>query len=173
MGASVPRGEGRENVVVRRSRIHGSGLFARRDLQKGERVIEYVGQRVTKGEGERRTLAQAERGKIYVFELNQRHDIDGAPLWNVARYANHSCAPNCETDVVRGRIWVIALRNVRAGDEITYDYNFDVDDDLQRCRCGAAKCRRYIVGSGYKRKLDRRLAKLARKKPLVKTARAR
>jgi uncharacterized protein len=144
---------GAENVRVRRSGVHGRGLFAARDIRRGERVMEYVGKKVGKREGQRRTDAQWARRRIYVFELNDRYDIDGGVPWNKARLANHSCEPNCESQIERGHIWIVALRNIRAGDEITYDYNFPVEDDLLRCRCGAKRCRGYVVGSGYGRQL--------------------
>ncbi|MCA1819857.1 MAG: SET domain-containing protein [Thermoplasmatota archaeon] len=149
----MARPAGAENVVVRRSGVHGRGLFAARDIRKGERVIEYVGEKVGKREGTRRTEAQWARGRIYTFELNSRQDVDGGFAWNTARLANHSCAPNCESEIVRGRIWIVALRDIAAGQEITYDYNFPVEEDLLKCRCGAKRCRGYVVGSGYGRQL--------------------
>lgn len=135
------------------SGVHGRGLFARRDIRKGERIIEYVGEKVGKREGTRRTEAQWAKGRIYTFELNKRYDIDGAVRWNTARLANHSCAPNAESEIVRGRIWVQARRHIRKGEEITYDYNFPVEEDLLVCRCGARNCRGYVVGSEYGREL--------------------
>jgi SET domain-containing protein len=151
---SVP---GADNVVVRGSRVHGRGLFARRAMPAGARVIEYVGEKITKAESERRTLAQWDAGRVYTFELNKRYDVDGAPLWNRARYANHGCDPNCETEVVRGHIWLVAIRDIAEGAEITYDYNFPVDEDLVPCRCGARTCRGYIVGEDQLAKLRRAL----------------
>lgn len=148
-----PRPAGSQNVAVRRSGVHGRGLFARRAIHKGEQVIEYVGEKVGKREGTRRTERQWERGRIYTFELNARLDVDGNVRWNTARLANHSCDPNCESEIVRGRIWIEALRDIKAGDEITYDYNFPVEEDLLVCRCGAKKCRGYVVGSQYGRQL--------------------
>lgn len=156
------RPDGAENVRVRRSGVHGRGLFAARDIAKGERFLEYVGHRVTKAESERRTERQWARGRVYTFELNSRYDIDGSPLWNVARWANHSCTPNAETEVVHGRIWLTALRKIRAGEEVAYDYNFPVDDEPAPCRCGSRRCRGYIVGSQHAAKLRRWLAKNGR-----------
>jgi SET domain-containing protein len=155
--------EGWQNVAVRRSGVHGWGLFARTDLAKGERVVEYIGEKVTKAESERRTNAQWARGRVYTFELNQRYDLDGSPVWNKARYANHSCDPTCETEIIRGRIWLVAIEDLVKGDEITYDYNFPVDDDLAPCNCGAANCRGYIVGSEHRAKLRRKLRRDALK----------
>ena len=148
-----PRPWGAENVTVRRSGVHGRGLFAARDIKKGERVIEYVGEHLGKREGQKRTDAQWARGRIYTFDLNSRTDIDGNVPWNTARLANHSCDPNCESDIIRGHIWIEAIKNIRKGDEITYDYNFPIEDDFLKCKCGTAKCRGYVVGSGYGRAL--------------------
>lgn len=147
---------GRDNVVVRSSGVHGRGLFAKRDIKEGERVLQYMGEKVDKKEGTRRTDKQWDRGRVYTFELNKTHDIDGSPPWNVARLANHSCNPNCESRNDRGRaIWVVALRDIRKGEEISYDYNFPLTDPPPVCRCGAANCRGYIVGSEYISALNR------------------
>lgn len=145
---------GAGNVLVRRSGVHGRGLFARRDIRKGERIIEYVGEHVGKREGQRRTDAQWAKGRIYTFELNARTDIDGGVRWNTARLANHSCEPNAESEIERGRVWIVALRRIKAGDEITYDYNFPIEEDMIQCKCGAAKCRGFVVGSQHGRALQ-------------------
>ena len=118
-------------VRLGRSGLHGQGLFARDILSKGERIIEYVGERITKAEAERREGRRLARraaggdGSVYIFELNQRHDIDGGVPWNPARLINHSCAPNCEVQVIRGQIWIVAFRDLAPGEELTYDYSFD------------------------------------------------
>jgi SET domain-containing protein len=155
----------RRKVRLARSGVHGYGLFARVPLAKGERVIEYVGERVTKGEAWRREqkrlarLAAGGDGCVYVFELNQRHDIDGGVRWNLARRINHSCEPNCEVQVVRGRIWIVAVRPIAAGEELSYDYGFDYTDWREHpCRCGAATCPGYIVKSSQRWRVRRALA---------------
>jgi SET domain-containing protein len=78
-------------VWVGKSRIAGRGLFAAQDIKQGQRIIQYIGYKISKDEGSRRAHA----GNAYIFELNDRSDIDGSPLKNTARYINHSCAPNC------------------------------------------------------------------------------
>jgi len=135
-----------------RSGIHGRGLFARRDIPAGTRVIEYVGERVTKAESDRRDglrCARARRGGdgcVYIFELNQRHDLDGRVPWNLARLINHSCAPNCEPQIIRGHVWIVALRDIAAGEELSYDYGFDACHWREHpCRCGAPECIGHIV----------------------------
>ncbi|HEX2066291.1 MAG TPA: SET domain-containing protein [Candidatus Thermoplasmatota archaeon] len=145
--APLPPPKDWEYVEVRRSGVHGRGLFAARDLPKGTYVMEYRGERVPKKEGTRRTEAQWEKGRVYTFELSRRFDIDGSPSWNLARLANFSCDPNCESQNERGRkVWIVALRDIRKGQEITYDYNFSFVDPPPRCRCGSRRCRGYIVG---------------------------
>lgn len=135
-----------------RSKIHGGGLYAAKPIPAGTRVIEYVGERITKAEAlrrEERRLAARAKGKdgcVYVFELNKRYDIDGDVSWNTARLANHSCDGNCETEIIRGKVWLIAVRDIAAGEELTYDYGFDYADwKLHPCRCGAKRCVGYIV----------------------------
>ncbi len=142
-------------MEVRDSGIHGRGVFASRDIPKGTRVMEYLGEKITKAESERRAAAQMEAarrgaGAVYIFELNKRHDIDGNFEWNTARLANHSCDPNCETVIDRGRIWVETLRDVFAGEELTYNYGYDLEDfEDHPCRCGAAGCVGFILAEEF------------------------
>lgn len=150
---------GWENIEVRRSAVHGRGLFAARDLPKGTYVMEYKGERVDKKESERRTALQWENGRVYVFELSRRFDLDGAVRSNLARLANFSCDPNCESINDGGRhIWIVAMRAIRKGEELTYDYNFAWDPPPPVCKCGSPKCRGYIVGSDHVDKLKQWLA---------------
>jgi hypothetical protein len=153
-------------AVAKRSGIHGMGLFAVRDIKKGARVIEYIGHKIDKAEGDRRAEEASRRAQRdpkhahhYIFELNSRWDIDGGVSWNPARHANHSCDPNCVSDTVRSRIWIVALRNIRAGEEITFDYDFDLEEyEHHLCRCGGPSCLGYIVGKPYRSRLRRLLA---------------
>ena len=153
------------SIRVGRSGLHGYGLFAHDFIPQDTQIIEYVGELITKAEAERREekrLARLESGGdgcVYVFELNQRHDLDGNVRWNPARRINHSCAPNCETRNLRGRIWIIALRDIAPGEELTYDYGFDYSEWREhRCRCGASGCVGYIVKSGQRWRVRRALA---------------
>ncbi len=136
----------------RQSPIHGSGMIASRLIPAETQIIEYVGEKVTKTEADRRDAARVARrasgddGCVYLFELNARYDLDGEVLWNTARYINHSCDPNCEPRIVRGRIWIVALRDIQPGEELTYDYGFDFDNWRDHpCRCGTNACVGYIV----------------------------
>lgn len=155
---------------VRNSIIHGRGLFAARDITEGERVIEYLGEKITKAESNRRGLARMEQAKIdgggsvYIFELNKRYDIDGDVDWNPAKYCNHSCEPNCEVQNIRGHLWQIALRDIDAGEELTYDYGYDIEHFLDHpCLCGKEKCIGYIVRADQRKQLKKLLRKNKRK----------
>jgi len=151
-------------ILVRKSRIHGTGVFARTDIPAETRIIEYVGDRITKKESDRRYQRSWERsqngsgneGIVYIFTLNKRHDIDGDVSWNTAKYINHSCDPNCETDIIRGRIWIIAKRDIKKGEEISYNYGYDIDAwEDHPCRCGSKKCMGFIVDQDHWPKLRR------------------
>lgn len=147
---------------LRRSGIHGKGLFALRDIPKGTRIIEYTGRRITKAASDRLVDEQWARGRIYVFEVTRRYDLDGDTPTNLAKFVNHSCEPNAESDVIRGRVWILALRDVAKGEEVAYDYNFDFDEHPQPCSCGAAACRGWIVGEDEVAKLRRWLRRRGR-----------
>lgn len=157
-------GRGSEWAGVGQSGIHQNGLFAKRDIPEGTRVIEYVGDKIIKAESERRGHEQDELGRekgdgtVYVFTLNDRYDIDGAVDWNDAKNANHSCDPNAEPDIIDGRIWLIALREIKKGEEIVYDYGFDLSHWREHpCRCGSKNCVGYIVGEEYHKKLKKKI----------------
>jgi uncharacterized protein len=135
-----------EWVDFRPSAIHGTGGFARRVVPAGTRVIEYVGERIDSAESVRR----CEADNPYIFALNDRECLDGDVVWNPARFLNHSCAPNCEAEVVAERIWVIACREIAPGEEITFNYGFDLEDYRRYpCRCGAKQCVGFIVAEAY------------------------
>src|SRR5499425_1634314 len=94
-------------VRVGPSRIAGQGLFARQDIRQGTKIIRYIGEKITHEESERRLAA----GNVYIFGLNERYSIDGSTRKNTARFINHSCEPNCQTEQVGDSIWIIALRD--------------------------------------------------------------
>ena len=131
-----------EWLVFKPSPIHGIGGFARADIASGTRVVEYVGEKITK----RESLCRCERNNEYIFALDDEHDLDGNVSWNPARFLNHSCAPNCRAEPEGGRIWLVAGRDIRAGEEVTFNYSYDLEDYKKHpCRCGARSCAGYIV----------------------------
>lgn len=162
------RGCGRlpATLRLRRSVLHGVGVFARDFIPAGERVLEYVGERITKAEAKRREeLRQARAAAggdacVYIFELNRRFDLDGDVPGNPARRINHSCAPNCEAQSDGRRVWIVALRDLAPGEELTYDYGFSVRDARRHpCRCGAPECAGFIVARGQRWRLQRGAAR--------------
>ena len=133
-------------IVFKDSPIHGTGGFAKLDLPKGTRLLEYLGERISK----RESLCRCEQNNEYIFTLNDQEDLDGNVAWNPARLINHSCAPNCEAEKAADHIWIIATRDLRAGEEITFNYGYDlVDYKDYPCRCGSPNCVGYMVAAEY------------------------
>ena len=152
----------------KRSSLHGSGLFAASNIKKDEQVIQYIGDKVTKKEGDKRAdiqLKKAEKNKktgmVYVFELNKKYDIDGGVLRNHARFINHSCDPNCEVEISKNEIWISAIKNIKEGTELTYNYGYPFDSDFEEhiCKCGTKKCVGYILSDDDWPKLKKELKK--------------
>jgi len=117
----------------------GFGLFATRPIKKKTRIMEYRGPIL-----DYETAQRAEnRGNRYLFEVSKHRTIDGTPRYNVARYANHSCNPNAEPIVWRGRVFIKSLRNIKPGEEIVYDYCTDyLRNVIGRSNCRCSRCRR-------------------------------
>lgn len=151
---------------VSNSPKHGRGVYATQAIPKGAKVIEYVGKLVPVKESEALAEKQMQRagksgaGHVYLFTLNRKYDIDGNVPYNKARLINHSCDPNCEVQIIQGRIWILSRRLIKAGEELTYDYGFNMDywqDHV--CRCGTKKCLGYIVSASRRGALARVLKK--------------
>jgi SET domain-containing protein len=147
-----PRRERPPALAVRPSPIDGLGVFTRRAVAPGTRIIEYTGEVISSDEADRRYDDEAmERHQTFLFALADGRCIDGAVGGSIARFINHSCEPNCEAvEFDGGHIWILALRPIAAGEELTYDYAYEWDDDdeaarFYRCDCGAAACRRTIL----------------------------
>jgi SET domain-containing protein len=135
-------------VWVGKSRIAGKGLFVAQDIKKGTRLIQYTGQKISKEE----TARQLALGNPYICYFNERYDIDGRPLKNKARYINHSCDPNCQIQSTSRSIWIVARRDIDAGEELTYRYDYAYDPETYTdfpCYCGTKNCVGYIVDSRY------------------------
>jgi SET domain-containing protein len=135
-----------ELLIFRRSLIHGLGGFAKRDIPRGASVIEYVGEKITRQE----SVKRCEQNNEYIFRLNEHEDLDGKVPWNPARLLNHSCEPNCDAQLEHGRIWIIALQAICAGEEITFNYGYDlVDYQEYPCNCRAPNCVGFIVAEEF------------------------
>lgn len=149
----APRSRRNPWLVLRRSKIQGRGVFARRDIPKGTRLIEYTGERIGNAEADRRYEDELMgRHHTFLFILNDRTVIDAATGGNISRFINHSCDPNCVAWIERGHIWIDADRDIRQGEELAYDYEYDflpeyTVEDLEAypCHCGSRKCRYTIV----------------------------
>jgi len=136
-------------ILVRDSNVHGRGVFATRRIEKGERIIEYLGERVSHDEADRRYESKEENDShTFLFIVDSKTVIDAGTAGNDARFFNHSCDPNCESVVEKRRVFIEALRAIEPGEEMTYDYQIYRDhddpeniDEVFACRCGFANCR--------------------------------
>ena len=133
-------------VRVGTSPIDRQGLFAAMDIAPGTRIIAYLGEKITKRESARR-LANY---NTYIFHLNYHYDIDGETLANTARYINHSCDPNCAVEYTTDTIWIVALKDIQAGEELSFNYGYDAREyEKFPCHCGAKNCCGYILSREY------------------------
>ena len=146
----------RDFIRVGRSRIEGTGVFAKRRIHRGARIIEYCGERVASD----RLVAPTggpESARVYAFRLNETVVIDGARNGNESRFINHSCAPNCEAYAFDDRLYIYALADITRGEELTFDYKLtpqsglsvDSQTDDHSCSCGADNCRGTMWRTGH------------------------
>lgn len=144
-------------LIVRSSDIHAAGCFTLDDIPEGTRVLEYAGERISKAEGDNRYDG---RPFTYLFGVGDGEVvIDGHSM---AMFVNHSCDPNCETDEEDGRVYIESIREIAAGEELTYDYwLYDGDDDAP-CTCGSKKCRGSMYSPAELRKKRRAAEKKLR-----------
>jgi len=133
-------------VRIGNSHIDGQGLFAAQDIAKGTRIIAYIGEKISRRESARRL----EAGNAYIFHLNYRYALDGETLENTARYINHSCEPNCQVEKTNGILWIVALRDIKEGEELSYNYGYEFKHYQDNpCNCGAKNCCGYILDRQY------------------------
>lgn len=148
LAASAPA-QTRRRIQVRKSGVHGKGVFALKKLARGETVIEYTGEVITWKEALRRHPHDPKNpNHTFYFHIDDKHVIDAKVGGNAARWINHACSPNCEADEVDGRVFIKALRKIKPGEELFYDYGLTVDERYTRklkkqyeCRCGTRGCR--------------------------------
>jgi hypothetical protein len=134
---------------VRGSPVHGMGAFARRRIRKGTRIVEYLGERVSHAEADRRyETKDATDAHTFLFIVDSRAVIDAGVDGNEARFLNHSCRPNCESVIENRRVFIEATRTIEPGEEMTYDYQIQREEDdppgieeVFACHCGFAECR--------------------------------
>jgi hypothetical protein len=145
-------------LVVRPSRIHAVGVYTTTSISEGTRVVEYTGPRLTLQEADRLYDGGA---RTYLYGLEDgKTVIDGEGL---GAYLNHSCDPNCEVDEIQGRVWLFALRDIAAGEELVWDYNLYDDEAPAPCSCRSPKCRGTMYSREWMEKVRRREAQ--KKKP--------
>lgn len=138
---------------VRDSVIAGRGAFAIRPIKKGEKVIEYVGERITHAQADLRYDDESmDEHHTFLFTISSRTVIDATYDGNESRFINHSCDPNCEAEISRGRVWISAIRDISVGEELNYDYGYErsgdeteEDEARYKCLCGTARCRGSIM----------------------------
>ncbi|MEM8867387.1 MAG: SET domain-containing protein-lysine N-methyltransferase [Verrucomicrobiota bacterium] len=156
---------------VRESQIHGRGLYAKTKIKAETDIIQYVGEKITKEESTRRALEWEEQarksgeGLVYIFELDDDWDLDGREGENPARYMNHSCDGNCEAVNYEGEIWISARRDIKKGEELVYDYGYDMEHFIDHpCKCGSHNCIGYIVREDQRHKVLKLLRNKNKKK---------
>jgi SET domain-containing protein len=121
-------------IKRRRSKLHGWGVFADQRINKNKRIIDYAGEKISHQDSLKREQRYMKKGTIWCFQINRRWVRDAAVGGNVARFINHSCHPNCYVHIIGDIIWIRAARNIRKGEELTYDYMTDGEGHIQ-CRC--------------------------------------
>ena len=134
---------------IKKSNIDNRGLCAAKDIKKGTRIIEYKGKIITRKQSEEDPKFDNSKA-IYLFNLNKKYDLDGDFKFNTARLINHSCNPNCEVAGTGLKVWVYAIKDIKKGEEFSYDYGFSFDKDYKDfpCKCGSKNCVGYIVREG-------------------------
>lgn len=160
--------------AVRRSRIHGRGVYATRRIRAGTRIVEYLGDRISHEVADARYELKPDDGHTFLFVVDDGLCIDAGIGGNAARFINHKCDANCETVIEDRRVFIEALRTIEPGEELGYDYQltWETTDDpeelkLYECRCGAAGCRGTMldpVALDQKKKQKRKAAKKAKKR---------
>jgi SET domain-containing protein len=144
---------GGRRIQVRRSGVHGKGVFALKAIAEGSEIIEYVGERITWKEAlKRHPHDPSDPNHTFYFHIDDKQVIDAASGGNAARWINHACTPNCEADEEEGRVFIKALRDIEPGEELFYDYGLVIDERYTpklkkqfECRCGSADCRRTML----------------------------
>ena len=153
MSGAAGRVRPAQPYLLRPSPMHGVGAFAAAPIRRGTRIIEYTGERITHAEADARyDDASMDRHHTFLMIVNRRWVLDAAVGGNDARFVNHSCDPNCEIVVARGRVFIEAIADIRPGEEITYDYAYEREGEDEviaiaryPCRCGAVRCRGTIL----------------------------
>ena len=142
---------------IKKSKIDKNGLYANCNIKKGTKIIEYKGKLVTVKNSEKDPKFDNSKA-IYLFGINKKYDLDGNFSFNTARLINHSCEPNCEVFGEGLKIWIFAMKNIKKGEELSYDYGFSFDQDYKNypCNCGSKNCAGYIIREGSRWRIKNR-----------------
>ena len=134
---------------IKKSNIDNKGLCASQDIKDRTKIIEYKGKILTKKQVEENSKFDNEKA-IYLFNINKKYDLDGDFKYNIARLINHSCDPNCEVFGTGLKVWVYAIKDIKKGEELSYDYGFGFDENYKDypCKCGSKNCCKYILREG-------------------------
>ena len=145
---------------VKKSNIDKRGLCASKNIKSGTKIIEYIGKLISKKETETNPKFDNEKD-IYLFNLNSKYDLDGDYSWNTARLINHSCNPNCEVEGKELKLWIRTIKDIKKGEELSYDYGFGYDVDYKQfpCKCGSQNCVGYIVREGSRWRINKKFKK--------------
>ncbi len=143
---------------IKKSNIDNKGLIAAKNIKKGTKIIEYKGKLISKRESEDNPKFDNSK-RIYIFEINNRYDLDGDFNFNTARLINHSCSPNCEVVGKGLKLWIESIRDIKKGEELSYDYGFSFDEDFKNypCKCNSKNCCGYIVRQGSRWRIKKSL----------------
>ncbi len=157
--------------TIKKSKIHGKGVFAKCDIKAGTKIMEYLGDLLGKDEANERGLAYEEEaletkdGSVYIFELDEDLFIDGKVDYNDAKYINHSCDTNCEAVQEGNQIFFYATKDIFAGEELLFNYGYALEHFLDhKCKCGSPNCCGYIVSVEDRAKLRKLLQNRNRRK---------
>ncbi len=142
----------------------GHGLYAAKDIKEGTRIIDYIGKIITKKQTEESNKFDNKK-PIYLFNLNKKYDLDGDVSWNTARLINHSCSNNCDYNGTGLKLWVVAIKDIKKGQELTCDYGFGYDEDFKQfpCNCGSKICCGYIVRAESRWRINKKFSLSTRK----------
>jgi hypothetical protein len=165
-------------LIVRNSPVHGYGCFARRDIKKGTRLIEYVGDRISHKEADKRYEdADPDDNHTFLFIADRKTVIDATYGGNESRFINHSCDGNCTSEIEKGRVFIDATRNIRKGEELGYDYQIPRDkndpanvDEVYACRCGSPKCRGTMLWPARRPKPRKKVKAKAKRRATTKSS---
>lgn len=154
-----PAPSSNRRIQVRKSGVHGKGVFALQDIPEGETLIEYLGEIISWKEAQRRHPHDpSDPNHTFYFHVDDDRVIDAAVGGNSARWINHACDPNCEADEDGGRVFIKSLRNILAGEELSYDYGLIIDEPYTKalkaeypCWCGASNCRGTLLAPKRRR----------------------